>query len=179
MIAKKSTKELLADSALELLSQYPLEKITVADIAKNCQISTRTFYNHFHDKHELVTWIYTSKLQRYFDQRHSKISFWGFTRFSTEIVYENIDFFINVSSYQGQNCLHDSLLSPMRDMYIHIIQDIYHDPITEELYKSLTIFLYGIIGYIRQLILTRQIIPPEDASADFEEGLPGNLRKYL
>lgn len=179
MITKKSTKELLADSALELLSHYSIEKITITDIAANCNLSTRTFYNHFHDKHELVTWIYTSKLEKYFEQRHSKISFFGFTRFSAEIVYENIDFFANVASYQGQNCLCESILSPLRNMYIHIIQDIYHDVITEDLYLSLTIFLHGIIGYVRELILTNQIVLPEDATAAFEEGLPGNLKKYL
>lgn len=38
MITKKSTKELLVDSALELFSQHSIEEITVADIAANCNI---------------------------------------------------------------------------------------------------------------------------------------------
>ena len=179
MIAKKSTKEMLADSALELFSQYSIDEITVADIAANCNISTRTFYNHFRDKHELITWVYTNKLEKYFDRRPSKISFWGFMRYSAQVVYDNASFFINVSSYQGQNCLQESILEPMRDMYIRIIRDTYHDKVTEDLYYSITLFLYGMIGYIRQLIVTNQIISPEDAVSIFEAGLPGDLKKYL
>ena len=100
-------------------------------------------------------------------------------RYSAQVVYDNANFFINVSSYQGQNCLQESILNPMRDMYIRIIQDTYHDKITEELYSAITLFIYGMIGYIRQLIITNQIIPPEDAVSIFEAGLPGILKKYL
>lgn len=179
MITKKSTRELLSDSALELFSQHAIDKVTVADIAANCNLSTRTFYNHFHDKYEVITAAYTSKLETFFERPAFRISFWEFTRFSAEIVYENIDFFINVSSYEGQNCLYDSILAPMRDMYVRIIETVYHDTVTKNLYTSLTIFLHGIIGYVRQLILTNQIIPPMETVAAFEEGLPYNLRKYM
>lgn len=36
---KKTTKELLADSFLELAEKVPINKITIANIAENCEVT--------------------------------------------------------------------------------------------------------------------------------------------
>jgi AcrR family transcriptional regulator len=47
---KKTTKELLADSFLELAEKVPINKITIANIAENCEVTQPTFYRYFKDK---------------------------------------------------------------------------------------------------------------------------------
>jgi AcrR family transcriptional regulator len=54
---RKSTKEYLAESFLELAEKEPVAKITITDIASNCDFSQPTFYNHFKDKYDLIYWI--------------------------------------------------------------------------------------------------------------------------
>jgi tRNA1Val (adenine37-N6)-methyltransferase len=51
---RKTTKEILADSFLELAAEKRIDKITIAEITSNCSMSQPTFYNHFKDKYDLI-----------------------------------------------------------------------------------------------------------------------------
>lgn len=54
---KELTKRLIANSFKELLQQNSFEKITIKMITDHANVIRPTFYNHFHDKYELVEWI--------------------------------------------------------------------------------------------------------------------------
>lgn len=56
------TKKALAQSLKELGATKILDKITVADITEHCGVNRQTFYYHFNDKYELLSWIYTQDL---------------------------------------------------------------------------------------------------------------------
>ena len=56
------TKKALAQSLKELVSTKILDKITVADITDHCGVNRQTFYYHFNDKYELLSWIYNQDL---------------------------------------------------------------------------------------------------------------------
>lgn len=53
----QTTKKALAASLKKLLSKKPLDKITVIDIAEDCEVNRQTFYYHFRDIYDLVDWI--------------------------------------------------------------------------------------------------------------------------
>ena len=42
----------------KLLSQKPLDKITVIDIVEDCEVNRQTFYYHFQDIYDLVEWMF-------------------------------------------------------------------------------------------------------------------------
>ena len=48
------TKRALAASLIKLLSQKPLDKVTVKDIIEDCGVNRQTFYYHFKDKYDLM-----------------------------------------------------------------------------------------------------------------------------
>lgn len=50
------TKKAIVDSLKELLLRKPLEKITISDIANDCGINRMTFYYHFRDIYDCLTW---------------------------------------------------------------------------------------------------------------------------
>lgn len=52
------TKKAIAKALKSLISTKPFEKISIADITKTCGLNRQTFYYHFQDKYELLTWIY-------------------------------------------------------------------------------------------------------------------------
>lgn len=62
MVERKGTKELIADSFMELSTQRQMHHITMSDIADNCGISRRTIYYHFEDKFAIMDWIYERQL---------------------------------------------------------------------------------------------------------------------
>ncbi|WP_172255769.1 TetR/AcrR family transcriptional regulator [Saccharibacillus deserti] len=58
------TKRALAASLKKLLSQKTLDKITVIDIAEDCEVNRQTFYYHFKDIYDLIDWIYTHEASK-------------------------------------------------------------------------------------------------------------------
>lgn len=52
------TKQQLANSLKELMSRTPFNKITVQNVTSNCGLNRQTFYYHFKDMYELLSWIY-------------------------------------------------------------------------------------------------------------------------
>ncbi|MEG0763987.1 MAG: TetR/AcrR family transcriptional regulator C-terminal domain-containing protein [Oscillospiraceae bacterium] len=52
----QTTKRALEASLKNLLLVKPLDKITINDIAQDCEINRMTFYYHFSDIYDLVEW---------------------------------------------------------------------------------------------------------------------------
>ena len=50
------TKRALEQSLKKLLSERPLDKITIQDLADDCGVSRMTFYYHFKDIYDLIEW---------------------------------------------------------------------------------------------------------------------------
>lgn len=53
-MSKERTEKAIMHAFLELLNQYPLDKITVKDIVTVCGISRNTFYYHYQDIYDLL-----------------------------------------------------------------------------------------------------------------------------
>lgn len=53
----QETKKALAASLKRLLCQKPLNKITIRDITDDCGINRMTFYYHFKDIYDLLSWL--------------------------------------------------------------------------------------------------------------------------
>lgn len=66
---RKTTKEILAESFMEISQRKDVNKITIQEIVDNCQLSPATFYRHFSDKYDLIAWEYA----RNFDERFSVV----------------------------------------------------------------------------------------------------------
>lgn len=66
---KKTTKELLADSFLELAEKVPINKITIANIAENCEVTQPTFYRYFKDKYDILMLVKQFQMRLSLGQR--------------------------------------------------------------------------------------------------------------
>ena len=58
MQMKDRTKLMFADTLIEMIQTTPLSKIRVAKLCEKCGATPPTFYYYFHDKYELVAWIF-------------------------------------------------------------------------------------------------------------------------
>ena len=58
MQMKDRTKIMFADTLEEMLEEMPLDKVRVAKLCERCGTTTPTFYYYFHDKYELVAWMF-------------------------------------------------------------------------------------------------------------------------
>ena len=62
MQTKPDVEQMLMQSLKELVLVIPLEKITIKEITDKAQVIRPTFYNHFQDKYELLSYIYLHEL---------------------------------------------------------------------------------------------------------------------
>ncbi|MCH3916817.1 MAG: TetR/AcrR family transcriptional regulator C-terminal domain-containing protein [Spirochaetia bacterium] len=58
------TKELLANTLVNLMENEYLDKIKVTALAKACGINRQTFYYHFNDMYELVYWMLNNESEQ-------------------------------------------------------------------------------------------------------------------
>ena len=58
MPTSKLTKRALAASITTLLEKKPLDRITIKDITDECGVTRNTFYYHFQDVYDLLSYIF-------------------------------------------------------------------------------------------------------------------------
>ena len=55
---KDRTKIMFAETLEEMLQERPMSKVRVSALCARCGATTPTFYYYFHDKYELVAWMF-------------------------------------------------------------------------------------------------------------------------
>lgn len=179
MERKKSAKEYLMESAVELLSHSDVQTISVVDIAKNAGVSTRTFYNYFQDKHELFLSIYTSELERFYREHDGRLTFRPFVLKSGQILWDHQDVFRRYQKYSGQNSFRDSAYQPLMHYYSLIITDCFHDKVTKDTHDALSFWVHGMIGYVSWSFTLAELEPYMEACEKFMRYMPDQLKRYL
>lgn len=71
-IMSLTTKKALADSLKKLLTNRPLDKITVKDIVEDAGVNRQTFYYHFQDIYDLIRWIFESQSEGAFSNAKTR-----------------------------------------------------------------------------------------------------------
>ena len=72
-----------------MLNERPLDKITVKDIAKACNINRNTFYYHYTDIYALLSEIFQTELQRVIDEYNDTLSWEESFLLATKFALEN------------------------------------------------------------------------------------------
>lgn len=178
MIKKKTIKELLGESLSELLESKPFEKITVQEIAENCGVGRRTFYNNFIDKHDLAAWLYMKQLYEFIENRdNARLA--DFIRYSTEVVRKDLQIIIALDKYKGQNNLRESLARPMADIYVKFVEKYYGCKVSAEMKQDIEFYVDGQIAYVGRAIHGAEIPAPEEVTEFFIRCMPESLKQFI
>ncbi len=116
---RKSTKDILAESFLELAKTKRIDKIRISDITDNCGMSQPTFYHYFKDKYDLMVWLHV----RSSSEIMAKVGKNGYEWKDTltegaKSYYENRDFVLNALKHtSGQ----DSFVEYVRRINIELL----------------------------------------------------------
>ena len=135
----RKTKERLAASLKKLIKEKPLSKITVQNIADDCNINRKTFYYHFEDIYDLLKWTLNEEAMVVIGKFDLITEYEEAIRFVMDYVEEN-DYIIN--------CIYDS---------------VGHDEMKRFLYND---FFQPVRSVIKEIAELRQL-PAEDAFTDF------------
>lgn len=110
LIKAKAIKALFTNSLTELLKTKQIQNISVREISEGCGLSSRSFYNHFADKNDLVKYSYLIlNEEAWFENGklcnlERALERWG------NQVLNNFSFFSNTYCYTGQNNIRDAVM---------------------------------------------------------------------
>lgn len=179
MDKKKTIPDYLAESAIELISRKDLDRVSVRDICDNCGVSTRSFYNYFKDKNDLVQWIYFKYLEDFYQKNKQDITFSSLMTETGDILWLHKGFFQNLIKYNGQNSFKETCFAPLFSYYRRIIEDKYGCQFTEKMSGELTFFVLGMIEYVSRSFLSGNPQPVPEAIQIFSNSIPEELKKFL
>ena len=110
------TKKAFAASLKKLMEKKPLSKITVSEIAQDCDVNRKTFYYHFEDIYDLLQWMLEQEAVEVVKQFDLMVDYEEAITFVLDYVGENRHIL---------NCAYDSMgRDKLKDFFFRDFIDI-------------------------------------------------------
>ena len=179
---RKTAKELLAESFVEVAQTKKIDKITVKDITENCGYSSATFYRQFKDKYDLIAWSYTQDLRSIVDKLEYTESSWK------QVLTEVAKYFDKQRDYLSNLLLHtngyDSFVNNMaqihyerlRFLILKVAPDNKLDEMTDMYIRE---YCYGTVHLSCEWILGKYKVSLDELTQVYINSLPKPLEKYI
>ena len=182
MIQKQTAKDLLVASLLELSDTFPIDKISVKDICKNCSLSTQTFYNNFMNKQELILYVYQSVGEELIQKIGTDGYRWN------DMIIDLMRFFRKHSTY-ALNAFkntygYDSFLNLVANQglttYEKYIKEKFNlKKLPEDILFYIKIYCFSGIKLLEDWLTTGMSLSPERFAELYNNGMPEPLKAYL
>ncbi|MBR1763866.1 MAG: TetR/AcrR family transcriptional regulator C-terminal domain-containing protein [Ruminococcus sp.] len=179
---RRTTKDILAESFLELAEERRIDKIRISDITDNCGMSAPTFYNHFKDKYDLIVWIHTDRVGEIMSKIDKNGYRWKDTLLEgARYYYDNRSYIINALKHtSGQ----DSFVGYVTKNNIRVLaNEVRRKLMTEylpsEIFGLIKVYVYGTVHFMLDWLVEDTALTPEQVAQLWEEALPEPLRRYL
>ncbi|WP_156321861.1 TetR/AcrR family transcriptional regulator C-terminal domain-containing protein [Lacticaseibacillus thailandensis] len=98
----KQMKQVLADGLEQMLTEMPLSKVRVVTLCQRCGVTPPTFYYYFHDKYEVVAWVFMGDFTQAFADKAPAYSVTRIKQVLT-IMARHRDFYRAAYAENGQN----------------------------------------------------------------------------
>lgn len=177
MSASDFTKRMIAQGVKELLHTTDFENLSVGMIAKHCDISRNTFYYHFKDKYDVISWIFYTEITPLIGDSN-RIDSWGENLLALcRYMQENKEFYIKVLQVKGQNsfseCLMDFYANLVRNLLINEKGDQVLDP--KQIRIISNFYAFGLTGVVSNWAKSGMKAEPEPVIRMLEDLLSGEI----
>ena len=179
---RKTTKEILAESFLELAETKPIDRITIIDIVGNCSMTKPTFYRYFRDKYDLMAWIFVQEAQQNVDRIGIGSYVWKDTLLDGLRFYEkNRKFMVNALKHtSGRDAFIDQInRTDIEYITAEIRKKTGTEKIPGDLEAMVRIYCYGTGQYLCDWLLDSKPISCEAVASAMEAAIPERLRPFL
>ncbi|WP_157739738.1 TetR/AcrR family transcriptional regulator C-terminal domain-containing protein [Paenibacillus kribbensis] len=178
MSTKDMTKAMFAEALVELLHSVPFKKITVKMLADSCSVPRQTFYYHFHDKFELVNWIYSSDVEKVMSENSSEP--WStVTYLFFQKLNEKRAFYKKVLVESGQNSLLEHSHTYFVSLYLNSLSQFGTFPINKDLEFFMNYHAFACSNMTRQWLLNEPFDTPEEHNRKTLSAMPQMLYDEL
>lgn len=179
---RKTTKEILTESFIELAQHKPVNRITVADITSNCGMAAPTFYRHFKDKYDLIAWAHLSEAQKIMGQIGKDGYQWRDTLLdAARYLSRNQKFLVNALSHtSGRDAFEIQMAKMNTELIVNEIRKkLMTESIPENYYNMARVYCFGTVHFIYEWLENNMPQSPEEVAALWEACLPEPLKPYL
>ncbi len=181
MIYRKNTKELLAESILELSQKKSVGKITIKEITENCGMTSPTFYNHFKDKYDLIAWIYIYQTEEIVEAYILEHISWKQTLYEVLLLIKsNSSFYRNaVQNTSGQNSFVFAVRGYSTQAMLRMLEKKKGSVLTEEEIFQLKFYAAGWIDLMTEWLNDQMSFDEEELAQLLFSAVPVLLQKYI
>lgn len=171
------TKFMIARGLKQLLETNSFLDISVGDIAQHCKISRNTFYYHFRDKYDVISWIFYAEITPLIGDTISMDQWGSGMRALCRYMQENKSFYMNVLQFEGQNSFADCLM----DFYQNLVRTLIVNAGGEQLLKPNQIkmisrfYAHGMSGVLLDWVKNGMVRDPDSTVATLEDLLSGEI----
>lgn len=175
------TKRALAASLIKLLSQKPLDKVTVKDIIEDCGVNRQTFYYHFKDIYDLVDWIFLEMASEFLEGKETYDTWQqGFTQILYGVL-RNHRLIMNAYNSLSREQVERFLYALTYDLLLGVVEEEAVDvPIREEDKKFIIDFYkYAFVGFMIDWIKKGMKEQPEAFIEKLSVLIKGDIKRAL
>jgi len=184
MTIKKDSKTILYEAFYELAKRKPLEDITVQDILDCSGISRSTFYRHFADKYEIMSWAYTSQSNDMFFNQYDGTQSLVNLQYEISLqaaynYYKHGDYFSCVAKYDGQNSLSKASYRNGVIYYKAMLEKGGIENISDELMFAIKFYAFGATHMLLDWMENGFRYSPEEHVQYLQAAMPTVLREAI
>ena len=170
-------KKMLTDAFLELSGTMEVSRISVKEICEACGIRRQSFYYHFHDKYELIAWIF----EQDFRMEARKSELLNSEEMICAMLYRlqaREAFYRNAIQDVNQNNLYEYIIRLYIAMNTEILQ-VYlgTETLDPELLYDLQSYSYACGFHTREWLAGREKMTPELFSKRMYRDMPALLKE--
>ena len=183
---RKTTKDFLAESFVELVEKRPVTKITITDITDNCEYSQPTFYNHFKDKYDLIAWIARKNAQEIITENDDpeaepKKIITGIIASFIASMKEHQKVMFNIVSHILSD---ENFYRQIANVYVDVIWEKMKEKapgnqLPEDVYRVLQTYFYGISIQVDHWLIDGMPYPEEELKSTIQDTIPEKLKTRI
>ena len=175
------TKLMISQGLKEILETTQFADVSVGCIAKHCKISRNTFYYHFKDKYDIISWIFYTEITPIIGENLA-IEHWSDGLLSLcRYMQENRKFYINVLEFQGQNSFSECLMDFYQNLAENIMCNAKGEQVlsTQQIHQISRFYAHGLTGVILDWAKNGMLDDPEPTIRALEKLLAGDILKQI
>lgn len=172
-------KDRLAEAFLALCCEKDIKKITVSEIVKKADTGRQSFYNHFHDKFELINWIFERRSKEIINGFHPED---GWCRIIADYYRSFLDqkaFYSQAAKLEGQNSFSDFLYSETFAFHLETVMRRAEGELTGEMLFAIRFNTLAAIEICTEWMKNGMEETPDEMARLLTACLPLPIREYL
>jgi len=171
---KDYTKDLLCETIIDMMKSKSIEKIRVSDLCKVCQIERSTFYYHFKDKYDLLTYVYLR------DFKNIDITDYKQTASVLSKMRSQIHFYQNAYKDFPDNFFLNYMRSYYYDAFYKVIEhNMYPNEVPANICFELKLYLSGGTSMTKDWVFASNTISADEFARLLYDAIPEAVKKVF